>query len=245
MADPVPFRKVIILCTALAAAAGLSACDDRAMDRTFASIQAIQVDARDTAAPEQPEDRKLGPRDVQLAINTAKDLTVNKGGLLDKRNSPSKLQFAVVDALHMPRTDNNPPLDERVRGVVFDRSYESGGDAVRAAARALPDIPVAEAQLRPMQAVSRAVTTAAPDETGPRRIQIGSFGTLSAAQSAWEDLRDRYPGVERYRPAYEKVVTAKGKTMVRLKVGPVADDAQARGLCDHLAIHDAWCAKAG
>ncbi len=213
------------------------------MDRTLASIQAIQVDANDPVGSASAEDKKLGPQDVQLAIKTAKDLTVNKGGLLDKDNPPPKLQFDVVDAVHMPRTDNNPPLDERVRGVVFDTS----GDAQRAAARALPDVPVAETQLRlePLQAVSRATVTPTNNDAAPRRIQVGSFGTLAAAQTAWEDLRDRYPGVGRYRPAFEKVVTAKGKTMVRLKVGPVADDAQARGLCDSLAIHDTWCAKAG
>lgn len=216
------------------------------MDHTFAQIQAIQVDANDVPGAAPKAGRKLGRRDIDLAVNTAKDLTVNKGGLLDKDihgdKASAKLQFALVDAVRMPRPDNNPPLDERVRGVVFD----TAAIAAQSAAHDLPDIPVqAEtAPLRLTPLMAKEQVPQAPAE-GQRHIQIGSFGTYAAAQSAWEDLRDRYPGVERYRPAYERVVTASGRTMVRLKVGPVDGEAQARGLCDRLDIHDNWCAKAG
>lgn len=209
------------------------------MDRTFAAIQEIQVDARDARGPVNPDTEKLSARDVDLAVRTAKDLTVNEGGLLDKDNPPPKLQFALVDAVHMPRPDNNPPLDERLRGVVFGPPAA----VARAAVQGAEIAGVEEAAPEAVAGASKAAE-ADPSDSRARRIQIGSFGSLAAAQTAWEDLRDRYPGVDRYRPAYEKVTTAKGKTMVRLKVGPVADEAQARGLCDRLAIYDAWCAKA-
>ena len=39
--------------------------------------------------------------------------------------------------------------------------------------------------------------------------------------------------------------TGSGKSLVRLKVGPVKSDAQARGLCDALDVRDSWCARAG
>lgn len=249
MTDPVAFRKVIILCGALAVAASLAGCDDRAMDKTLADIQAIKVDARDPGNLSSPDDRKLNTKDISLALQTAKDLTVNKGGLLDRQllgDTAPKVKIDVIDPLQMSRPQSGAPLDERPHGVVFDTG---SNDARLAAAHDLPDIPVAVAAQAGVNtpAVSDAGKPAevASIETAVHRIQVGSFGTLGAAQAAWQNLLGRYDGLGRFTPAYEKVVTASGKTMVRLKVGPVANPAQARDLCDHLDIHDNWCAKAG
>ncbi|MEI9904283.1 MAG: hypothetical protein WDN06_10085 [Asticcacaulis sp.] len=43
--------------------------------------------------------------------------------------------------------------------------------------------------------------------------------------------------------SYQTVTLASGKSMVRLKVGPVAGDSQAEALCGQLGVHDAWCSK--
>jgi len=47
------------------------------------------------------------------------------------------------------------------------------------------------------------------------------------------------------KPEFEKVVTPAGKTLFRLKVGPVKSDAQAKRLCGQLDIRDSWCQRAG
>jgi cell division septation protein DedD len=234
MNDQASLRKVIILCAALAGAAGLSACDDHAMDKTFAELKAVRVDANDPA-PASDADRRIGKSDVDLAVRTAKDLTVNKGGLLnaDKTASGPKVQIAVVDPLLVPRPDNAPPLDERVKGVVFDPAVAER----LAAARALPDIPILPMRTQPIPSASA--------DDGVHRIQVGSFGSLVAAQNAWAELRAHHPDVSPLTPSFEKVTTAQGKQLFRLKVGPVLDQAKARDLCDQLDIHDNWCAKAG
>ena len=269
----VPLRKVIILCSALAATASLGGCDDHAMDKMLADVQSIKVDARDPAGQASAVDRHLTKADIDLAVQTAKDLTVNKGGLLDKNRdqvqptgqlagtkpddslystppSEPKMQIAVVDPLDMKRPDSDTPLDERLKGVVFD----TAGAAMAAAAHDLPDIPVAQSPapaVRTLAAVSRPeVLKAEPapkaEDTGDvRHIQIGSFGTLAAAKDAWADLSDRYAALGDFHPSFEKARTAAGKPIVRLKVGPVRSDAQARILCDKLSIHDSWCARAG
>ncbi|ESQ92088.1 hypothetical protein ABAC460_04160 [Asticcacaulis sp. AC460] len=77
-----------------------------------------------------------------------------------------------------------------------------------------------------------------------RSVQVGSFGSMAAAKDAWLTLQAKYPGVERYSPTYQSVTTAAGKSMVRLKVGPVTTQAQAAALCGQLGVRDAWCAKA-
>jgi hypothetical protein len=78
-----------------------------------------------------------------------------------------------------------------------------------------------------------------------RSIQVGSFGTMAAAESALQALKDSHPVVARYSATYQKIKTAAGRAMVRLKLGPVRTDAQAQTLCDQLDIHDTWCHKAG
>jgi hypothetical protein len=81
-------------------------------------------------------------------------------------------------------------------------------------------------------------------DTG-RSIQVGSFGTMAAAVGALEALKDSHPAVEHYSASYQKIRTAAGRTMVRLRLGPVHTDAQAKALCDQLDIRDIWCHKAG
>ncbi len=230
-------------------AAGLTGCDDRAQNKMWARIQAIEVDAREVKdTPTDP--RKLSPKDISLAVKTAKDLTVNDDGLFDRKRD-NKLQIAVVDPLDVPRPEG-APLDARPSGVVFDLAQ---------VAKELPDIPVADVAREAVRAsaavsapeVAKAATSEAVAKTAAadpavkaaKNIQVGSFGTLLAAQQAWESLRDTYPAAEGLRPSYEKVVTQSGKSLVRLKVGPVKTDAQARGLCDALDVRDSWCARAG
>ncbi len=269
---PVPLRKVIIFCSALAATASLCGCDDHAMDKVLAEVQAIKVDAHDPANRSSPDDRHLNKADIDLALQTARDLTVNKGGLLDKNKSADaiysqpgqgaqgaakpdeslysappqapKMQIAVVDPLDMKRPDSDTPLDERLKGVVF----ETANAAMAAATHDLPDIPVGQTPKAQADApkVEKVASQPKPDDTANgHHIQIGSFGTLTAAKGAWADLRDRYASLGDFQPSFEKALTAAGKPIVRLKVGPVRDEAQARSLCDKLAIHDSWCARAG
>ncbi len=229
--------------------AGLTGCDDRAQNKMWAHIQAIEVDAREHKdTPADP--RKLSSKDISLAVKTAKDLTVNDDGLFDRKRD-NKLEIAVVDPLDVPRPEG-APLDARPSGVVFDLAQ---------VAKELPDIPVADVAREAVRAgaavaapeiakaaTPQVVTQAVTPEVAVRvakNIQVGSFGTLLAAQQAWENLRDTNPAAEGLKPSYEKVVTQSGKPLVRLKVGPVKSDAQARGLCDALDVRDSWCARAG
>ena len=210
MTDLAPFRKALILCAAAICAFSLTACDNQNLKESLARIKEIPVD--DSGKPADAAAKSLSKADVELVVNTAKDLTVGKGGLLHDGNGPivkPKFKIAIVDPLKMP-TEANPPLET--------------GTATS------PQAPVP---------VTTVVTT-----RGNRVIQIGSFGSAEAAQNAWLGLQARYPGVEQYHPVYQKITTAAGKPMVRLKVGPVASEDQAHSLCLQLDIRDNWCSKA-
>ncbi|MBW8734229.1 MAG: SPOR domain-containing protein [Asticcacaulis sp.] len=251
------------------------------MDRVLTEIHNIKVDARDPAARATAADRQFDKRDIDLAIQTAKDLTVNSGGLLDRSRKddkaasdpslfssapqPPRVTIDVVDPLHVPRPDSEQPLDERLKGVVFDDSA-----AQTEAAHDLPDIPVAEAARSAMAAVVAAapkvMAAAIPEKADvprmeiaapkpepraamavadARRIQVGSFGSLGAAKSAWQDLRGHHTALNGLSPEFEKVVTPAGRTLFRLKVGPVTSGTQAKALCSQLDIRDSWCERAG
>lgn len=210
MTDLAPLRKVFILCAAATLALSLAACDNQNLKESLARIKEIPVD--DSGKPADHADAKsLNREDVELVVNTAKDLTVGKGGLLRDGDGPiarPKFKIAIVDPLKMP-TEVNSPL-------------KTGID-------------------NPAPASTPVVAAVTP--RGDRLIQVGSFGSTDAAQNAWLGLQARYPGVEQYHPVYQKVTTATGKSMVRLKVGPVAGDDQAQSLCLQLDIRDNWCSK--
>ena len=211
MTDLAPLRKAFILCAAATLALSLAACDNQNLKESLAKIKEIPVD--DSGRPADHADAKsVSKEDVELVVNTARDLTVGKGGLLHDGDGPivkPKFKIAIVDPLKMPTEAN--------------ASMETG-------AATSPAAPVP---------VATVVTT-----RGNRVIQIGSFGSAEAAQNAWLGLQARYPGVEQYHPVYQKITTASGKAMVRLKVGPVASEDQAHSLCLQLDIRDNWCSKA-
>jgi cell division septation protein DedD len=209
MTDLAPFRKAFILCAAATLVLALSACDNQNLKESLAKIKEIPVD--DSGKPADADAKSLGRDDIELVVNTAKDLTVGKGGLLHDGDGPiarPKFKIAIVDPLKMP-TEVNAPLKTGIE---------------RTTPASLP-----------------VVATIAPREG--RLIQVGSFGTTDAAQNAWVGLQARYPGVEQYHPVYQKITTATGKPMVRLKVGPVTGDDQAQSLCLQLDIRDNWCSK--
>ncbi|ESQ82469.1 hypothetical protein AEAC466_17855 [Asticcacaulis sp. AC466] len=242
MTDLAPLRKALILCTAVAVTAGLTACDNRTLTQSLARIKEVPVDAR--GAPADGADAKsISREDVQLVVNTAKDLTVGKGGLLRKGDGPianPKFKIAIVDPLSLPPGGDSQPLDTGVPGDLTARPVAPEAPATQAT----PPQTTKDIRAKPAQAMAANEQMQNANASG-RLIQVGSFGTADAARDAWQGLQARYPGVEQYKPTYQKITTAAGKPMVRLKLGPVAGEDQARSLCRQLDIRDNWCAKAG
>ncbi|MGL6043972.1 MAG: SPOR domain-containing protein, partial [Sandaracinobacteroides sp.] len=76
------------------------------------------------------------------------------------------------------------------------------------------------------------------------RIQLGAFGSPSAAQSAWVNVKSRSPALAGMTPHFEPVP---GKPLVRLQVKGVESRAQAVELCAHAAAAGFDClpVKAG
>jgi len=222
MTRAIPFRKAI-LCSAVLIGIGLCGCDNSNLSQTFAAIKAIKVD--DSG---QPPSKTIGKQDVDLAVNTVRDIAVGQGGLLNTAEKSGALKITVVDSLDgsaPARPEENPYTIAQLEAM-----------------RALPDLPVKAAA--DMAAKTETVTPRAAQAPG-RMVQVGSFGSVDAAKMAWNALQARHPAAARYDAAFQKITTAAGEPMVRLKVGPVTSDGQARALCDALGVADAWCSRAG
>ena len=246
MTDLVRLRKVGILCAAASLAFGLNACDSRNLSESFAAIKAIRVD--DSADPNADQDhKKLDARDLKLVVDTAKALTVDKGGLLSQKSggetAPRRLAIDVVDPLKMPPPDDGGPL----RVLPADIAAAA---RLQQAAHDLPDLPIhiaSASDTQPARVQTQAVQTQVVQtqavQAATRLIQIGSLSRICAARQAWDSLQERYPVALRYKARFQPITTADGRAMVRLKVGPV-QDAQAAALCQALSVRDSWCAKA-
>ena len=252
--------KLIYAAVAGFAMLSLGGCDRAGvvLGETLHKIKTVPVDANDRSTG-TAADKQLNGKDVALLVDTAKALTLGHDGVLAQSGVAKKLEIAVVDPLQMDRPDDGPPLDERVQGVEMDPEA-----ALAAAATALPDVPIL-AEVMPEKPLPRPVAVADGQEGAPaeapraqperiqtdwvksdvhRSIQVGSFGTMAAAESALQALKGAHPAVARYSATYQKIRTVAGKAMVRLKLGPVHTDAQAQKLCDQLDIRDTWCHKA-
>lgn len=91
----------------------------------------------------------------------------------------------------------------------------------------------------PQQLAARAapmglLSAAPPATTIPAgwRIQLGAFGSKSAAESAWSNIKARSDRIGGMSPHFEPVP---GKPLTRLQVKGVENQADAIGLCAHAA----------
>lgn len=263
-------HKCIYVVAAGFAMLALGGCDRAGgvLSQALQEIKTVPVDANDRSAG-TATDGKVSAKDVALLVNTAKALTVGHDGMLPQSDGKSKLQIAVVNPLDMPRQSDDV-LDERLHNVAPDpnavmaqaahdlpdvpiRDAEAPEAPLPRSASETPWHAVTAAVSRdmaPLQSAMRKIRPALAKTSAPvnadagRSIQIGSFGSLGAAQSALAALRDAHPAVHDYSASFQKVTTAAGKVMVRLRLGPVDTDSQAQHLCDQLDIRDSWCHRA-
>ncbi|MBO9376572.1 SPOR domain-containing protein [Sphingomonas histidinilytica] len=79
-----------------------------------------------------------------------------------------------------------------------------------------------------MAPAAATVATAAVPSGPPWRIQLGAYSGDRAARDAWTRIRQRMKGAADFEPRYEEVPASR---LVRVRIGPVTDRAQAIALC--------------
>ncbi|MFN3230253.1 MAG: SPOR domain-containing protein [Asticcacaulis sp.] len=142
------------------------------------------------------------------------------------------------------KISTDTPLDPVKAGVQVLETAAAAAPVLETVAAMTKGVPVSVEEtntpvLRPAQRATRgpnpAVQTAA--------AQLGSYRSESDAKKAWSDWVARNPALKAHKPRLEQVVRADGSIWVRLKVGPVASEEDARALCTSSGVQDPWCAR--
>lgn len=227
-------------------ALSLSGCGAATDDGRF--FQNLAERLTEIEIEEKPKDIAVQTEDVPLEAPAKTDVLKTAG-------------LTVVDmALDMARKGDVPPAGQRASELIrivnpldmprpdADTILDTGLEAELRATSASVSASGAAQVLAGTQAVNQAVqkpAQAVMPVQAFKTIQIGSFSTEDRALKAWQGLQARYPDMERLKPVMQPVTLASGATVVRLRLGPVENDAQAKQLCMQLDITDSWCAKAG
>lgn len=237
----------LALLTVVCLAAGLSGCDrpkgdGKYFQRMAARLAEIDIEGKGDQASSASESASSAKRDepIQLAFETAKELTTGKDGLLAAvpKDAAGNL-IRVVNPLDMDRPDAATPLDTGVT---------ASATTTLAQTQTPTELPVKTVPEKGAKALVLK-TAAKPADNGigqmVRSVQVGSFSSRAVAEAAWHDLRAKHPGLDNFKPILQPVTAANGQALVRLRIGPVNSPEQAERLCSQLDIQDAWCRKAG
>lgn len=235
----------LALLTVACVAAGLSGCDrpkgdGKDFQRMAARLAEIDIEGKGDHTSSASESSSSVTRDepIQLAFETAKELTTGKDGLLTAmpKDAAGNL-IRVVNPLDMDRPDAATPLESGIT---------ASATTALAQAPTEPPIKVVSEKVAKAPVLK---TAAKPADNGigqmVRSVQVGSFSSRAVAEAAWYDLRAKHPGLDNFKPILQPVTAANGQALVRLRIGPVNSPEQAERLCSQLDIQDAWCRKAG
>ena len=209
--------------------------------------QPIQVARADTpadipsAAPSSQDDPLTPvPRKV-------KTLTIRPDGtIVESGATETTASLPLQEADQQPEVDLQQPAVEALEGAQLDApaaayvpmpSMRPYHQPVRVAS-AQPDAPLQLTQPQPVatQTVARATTSALPqaDSAGGYVVQLAARRSEDQAVGAFNELRSRYSALAGYQPNIQRADLGDRGVYYRVRVGPIADVAQANQLCDDL-----------
>jgi cell division septation protein DedD len=236
-------------------------------DNFFSYVKSIDVDGTGSAASEMPQDE--WQKGTKLLMDAGHDMAATQADLISFK-SPFEIKLISADEARQAKADERrPPLDLRTDSETVSASApvtpvpasrdEAGNGRTPPAPVSLDVLLKAPSSQTPPPLMKASLTTAsvplmkpalnrprnaAPQASGGRLIQIGAFSSREAAQGAMKQLIARHPKLAAFKSSLETVITPQGQR-VRLKLGPIADEAQAQALCRTLSVTDTWCVRAG
>lgn len=224
---PAEATRPVLIASALIAvvvgAASLSGCGAANSDPHRFGALADQVAAVDL--PLTPGGDRLAPRaqSAEAAGLRPVKFSAMKVAVMD----PHAMWDARDDQAGVRRVADDASLRDAVIRVVQPAVQTATAIPIREAGAAKPPSLMHDAGLR------------RPTPMG-RTIQLGAYSSPDAARQAWERLKASadFAGLA---PAFESV-EVQGRTLTRLKVGPVPTEAAA-SVCRAAAVADAWCAR--
>ncbi|MFT4090002.1 MAG: SPOR domain-containing protein [Asticcacaulis sp.] len=231
---PISLTAKLGLCLMALSLSGCGAAteDGRFFQNLAERLSEIEIEEKPKDVAVQTDEAPVTKGQVlKTAGLTVVDMALDMAGSETAKPSGQKAStlIHIVNPLDLPRPDADTVLDTGI----------DASTVVSLVANRSP------APQKPAQAAAPTVALAAAPANVFKTIQIGSFSSEQRAQQAWLNLQAQYPDMERLKPVMQPVTLASGASVVRLRLGPVENDDQARRLCAQLEITDNWCAKAG
>lgn len=85
------------------------------------------------------------------------------------------------------------------------------------------------------------IATTAPTDASAYRVQLGAYGSEAGAETAWRAARGKFPNqLSTLTPSYE-AVSSGGRTLYRLRLGPISSRGDADQVCIALRAQQQAC----
>lgn len=98
-----------------------------------------------------------------------------------------------------------------------------------------------EPDVSPPQPSVQETAATKPEDTSTYRVQLGAYGTEAGAETAWRAARGKFPNhLGDLSPSYE-AVSSGGRTLYRLRLGPISTRSDADQVCIALRAQQQAC----
>lgn len=192
------------------------------------------------------------PRHITADTSPIREKPAEPGGMDVPYQDKQVFERASGDTMPSGEVTLAPEAEEPVESLPVDEDPASAdpiGDiaaevtAPAEAAEAKPEEQKAEPAPTKKEAVAEskpAPSKAAPATTG-YLVQLGAYGSEKSAEGAWRTVRGKYGNfLSGLTPSYEAVQSG-GRTLYRLRVGPLATRAAADEVCLGLRAQQQAC----
>lgn len=173
--------------------------------------------------PIKVKPEKTGGKEI---LNQDKDVYKRLTGEGDEKQPTSLANEAEMPLSELPADEVKQEIKKEIEPVEKSINFELSKAAIIADKE-----PAAESIVREKPVQPKAVPAAIILDDGKHKIQLGAYGAEKGAADFWDDIRAKMPTV--FKGMREEFVplTRNGRTLYRLRVGPVKDRAEADRLC--------------
>lgn len=170
---------------------------------------------------------KVKPKDSggKEILNQDKDVYKRLTGDGDEKQPTSLASEAEMPLSELPADEVKQEIKKEIEPIDKSSNFELSKAAIIADKKPVPESIVREKPVQP-KAVPATILS-----DGKHKIQLGAYGAEKGAADFWKEIQIKMPTV--FKGMQEEFVplTRNGRTLYRLRVGPVKDRAEADRLC--------------
>ncbi len=194
------------------------------------------------------------PRHIAADTSPVREKPDDPGGMDVPYQDKQVFERASGDTLPDRNVALGPEPEEPVEQLPVEEDSAADdpiGDIAAEAAEPAREPEVKEPEPAPAKVVEKTESKPAPAKTAPAQqstpagkgflVQLGAYGSEETAEKAWRTIRGKYGNfLSGLTPSYEAVKSG-GRTLYRLRVGPLATRAAADEVCLGLRAQQQAC----